>query len=522
MKTNIFKYIFFVVIIALLIISIYILYKDEKNKKGSIENNEVQINMVKELNIGITEYDTINPILSNKRDIQYLDKLIFDSLLDITFDFKIKNSLAEEFSKINDTTYIVKLRENIYWHDGTNFTANDVIFTIENLKGDDIKSIYRENVKDIKKVEQIDDYTIKIILNNESPFFEYMMCFPILSSHSYEEKTLNSKTEIPIGTGRYKIIKLNESIIEIEEVNNENNSKTSKINIIIKESIKDLYNAIVKNEIDLMVTENILYEEYIGTMGYNVSNFSNREFDYMVFNTNDNILSDKTIRKAISYAIDRQKINYDIYNNKYNICEFPLDYGSYLFNLEKIFEYNVNQAKSILVDGGWTYKDNTWRKKNKILKFNLIVNQEDEKRVAVAEEIKRELEEIGIIIDIVKVNNNGYNNYIKNGNYDIILTGNIISTAPNLETYFGENNLSNFNNQDIEILLKEIRSITNEEILKDKYLEIEQIYKEEIPFISLYFNSLFVLTNNNLKGDLSSNWYNLYYNIEKWYKIEEN
>ena len=53
-----------------------------------------------------------------------------------------------------------------------------------------------------------------------------------------------------------------------------------------------------------------------------------------------------------------------------------------------------------------------------------------------------------------------------------------------------------------------------------KLREIE-IYKEEMPFISLYSNSLFVLSNTSLKGDLSYNWYNLFYNIENWYKIEE-
>lgn len=90
-----------------------------------------------------------------------------------------------------------------------------------------------------------------------------------------------------------------------------------------------------------------------------------------------------------------------------------------------------------------------------------------------------------------------------------------------METFLGKNNISNFNNEQIEILLNEVKNIDDKEILKEKYLEIEQIYKEEMPFISLYFNNLFILTTTNLKGDLSHNWYNLFYNIDNWYKIKE-
>ena len=522
MKTNIFKYIFFIILIILLSTSIYILYKGENNKDIGTHNNQLQINMIRELNLGIAQYDTINPILSNNRDVQYLDKLIFDSLLDITYDFKIENSLASEFSKINNTTYLIKLKEKINWHDGTKFTAKDVIFTIENLKLNNINSIYKENVKDIQKIEQIDDYTIKIILNKEVPFFEYMMCFPIVASHSYEEGTLKSKTEVPIGTGKYRIIKISEDNIEIERIDYENETKLSKINVNLKKSTKDLYNALTKNEIDFMVTDNIEYESYIGTMGYEFNYSQNRQFEYLCLNTKNNILSDNKIRQAICYAINKKNINYNIYNNKYNICDYPLDYGNYLFCKKNIFEYDTNQAKNILIESGWILRNNKWRKQNKVLEFDLIVKQEDERRVLAAEEIKKQLEEIGIIINIVKVNDNRYNNYIKNKNYDMILTGNIISTSPNLETYFGEGNLSNFYNEEITNILNEVKNIDDTRILKDKYSRIEQIYKEELPFISLYFNSIFVLTNSNLKGDLSHNWFNLYYNIDNWYNTKDN
>lgn len=521
MKEKTFRYIFFVIVIFLIGLAIYLLYKDGKNEIDNIQNNELEINMVRELNIGISGYDTINPILSNNRDIQYIDKLIFEPLVDITNDFKIENRLAKEFSKINNTTYIIKLREDVFWHDDERFKAEDVIFTVNNLKNNNINSIYKGNVKDIQSINKIDDYTIKIILDKEVEFFEYMMCIPIIASHAYDSNTLQAKNNIPIGTGKFKIAKIENSGIIIEKSHYENESKIKSINLIFKDTPKDLYSALTKNEIDFMITDNIGYEEYIGSLGYNIKPIVGREFDYLVLNNESLILSQKEIRKAISYAIDVNEINYNIYNNKYNVCKYPLDYGSYLYNQENKKEYDINKAKSMLVENGWVFRNNIWQKGSKKLNLKLLVKEDNEKRIAVAENIKEQLSKIGININIIKSSNKQFNSYIKYKNYDMILTGNIISNSPNLETYFSDDNLSNFHNQEANIILNNIKSINNqEEALKEEYSKLNKIYKEETPFISLYFDTIFILASKNLKGNLEGNWYNIYYNIDNWYKVE--
>ena len=521
MKANVMKYIFFAIVVFMVGLAIYFLYIDNNEKVYAVENNELEININKELNIGVSEYDTINPILSNNRDIQYINKLIFEPLIDISYDFKIQNKLAEEFSKINNNTYIVKLRNDVFWHDGEKFTADDVVFTINNLKNKNVNSIYKDNVKDIEQILKIDDYTVKILLNKKVNFFEYMMCMPIIASHAYDEN-FNSKTAMPIGTGKFKITKIEDNSILLQKSNNENESKIVKIKLILKKSAIDLYMALSKSEIDFMITDNIEYEEYVGRLGYNINQCCNREFDYLVINNEKTILRDKEVRKAINYAIDKNEISYDIYNSKYKIAEFPLDYGNYLYNLGSEIEYDINKAKSILIENGWTLKNNVWIKKGKTLRLTLLVDEENQKRVQTADNIKEQLKEFGVLIDIMAVSSKTFNNYIKYKNYDIILTGNIISNNPNLETYFSEGNLSNFNNEEVNNIINEIKNVDNqEELLIEKYKKLEEIYLEEMPFISLYFNNLFILSNKNLKGDLQGNWYNVFYNIDGWYKIEE-
>lgn len=520
MKTNVFKTIFFTIVILLTILAIYIIYKDNKNEKMPANSKKTDVKIDKKMNIGICNFDTINPLLTQNKDIQYIDELIFNSLVSVNKNFEIENNLAQEISKINDKTYIIKTKENVNWHDGTSFTTEDIIFTIEALQNK--KTLYSNNVKNIVNAEIIDKSTIKIYLDEPVAFFEYMLNFPILASHSYNKQSLEQTTDIPIGTGDYRIIQMDENEIKLEKVNNEFQSKISNINIKIYKNIKEVYSKFAKKEIDIIVTQNIYYEDYIGTMGFNVETSKGREFDYLAINNQKKELQNKEVRKAIYYAIDKKEIIYNTYNNKYMVSNFPLDYGCYLYqNKEEKDEYNPTQAKGTLTNAGWNYRNNIWKKGNSKLEFNLVVNSENDKRVLVANLVKEQLEKIGIKINIIKVNNNTYKNYLKNKNYDIILTGNIIPVYPDLNSYFGENNLSNYNNKEVYDILKQIDSIENKELLQQKYNRIYEIYKEEMPFISLYNNVNFVLYSRELKGDLSGNWYDVFYNIENWYKIKE-
>ncbi len=197
--------------------------------------------------------------------------------------------------------------------------------------------------------------------------------------------------------------------------------------------------------------------------------------------------------------------------------------GSYLYENDKVTsEYNIETARSILQNNGWTFNKKVWQKtvnrRTLKLKFNLVVNSSNESRVAVAENIKNSLAELGIQINIIKANESQYNKYLENKNYDIILTGVYSGYSPDLSSYFGENNLANYNNETTINLITEINNITDEKLLREKYNELINIYKEDIPYIFLYYNRNNLICNPNLRGNINPNNYNLYFNIEAWYR----
>lgn len=496
----------------------------ENNVSNSLEETHSQV--ITSLRLGISDFDTMNPIFSQNKNIQYYSKLIFEPLLSINSDYSIEPCLATEYSKTGDTSYVIKLRENVKWQDGQTFGAKDVQYTIDRLK-EGINSIYAYNVSEISGLEIIDEYTIKINLFEETPFFEYNLIFPIMPEHYYSGINFNDDPLTPMGTGMYKIDTRDSNYIKLSRNdkwwNEDKKPKIDSITINIYNNVGEIYNAFKIGNVDLVVTENVNFQDYIGTIGFNNKVFKNREYDFLAINLNNNVLAKKEVRQAINYDIDKNNIIASVLNDRCYTMNNSLDFGSFLYDSSiKIEEPSIENAQKVLSNNEWNLTSRCWQKienyRTLRTNFNLIVNLSNQERVAVAENIKQQLGNIGIIINIRKVGDYQYNSYLENKNYDLILMGTNLSINPNLNTYFGENNFANYNNEEVIKLLNEAKTITDKNMLKEKFSKIQEITNDDCVYIPLYINKNVLLYSSDLVGDINPNWYNIFYNIENWYR----
>lgn len=525
MKTNIFKYFFIIFAIIILILAIVKIRKDEKKSQNeAISTNENVEEIVKELRLGIASFDSINPILSKNKNVQDISKIIYEPLFTLSPDYKLQNCLAKEWAKQTSTTYLIKLNDGIRWSDGKKFCSEDVRFTIDRLK--DSNTIYSVNVQNVIAVETVDDTTIRITLNKEIPFFEYNLTFPILPKHYYEDKEF-SPDIVPIGTGMYAVVEVQDKSLILNKNNYYNNEGKNltleKIIINLYPSVSELYNAFKMGNIDFINTQNSNIKDYIGTIGYQQKEIKGREHDFIALNTQSPILSQLNVRKAIAYSIDRSNIVSSIYTDKYYISSFPLDYGNWIYeNKDTSLGYNVEQAKLLLVDNGWHYKNKYWQKtlnnRTQKIALNFVVKASDVTRVAVAENIKSQLENQGIRINLIKASDSQYSKYLENKNYDMILCSINLSISPDLSTFFGENNLANYTNSEVSDIMNEVNNITDDNKLRENYKKLGEIYKNEVPYLSLYNNKYTAAYARDLAGDVQANWFYQFYNIEEWHR----
>lgn len=179
--SSIFKYIFIIFAVGIIAYAGYRIYNNQNKEE---ENNQdsttvVEENIIRDLRMGITNYDTMNPLITQNKDIINIDTLIYEPLFNLTKDYQLEPCLAKECSKTGDKIYVVKTVSNAVWHDNTPLTAKDIAFTIDLLKKEN--SVYSYNVAHIAETEVIDATTLKITLDSDIPFFEYNLIFPIMS-----------------------------------------------------------------------------------------------------------------------------------------------------------------------------------------------------------------------------------------------------------------------------------------------------------------------------------------------------
>ena len=517
-NNNVFKYIFIVFIIALIIGTAYVLYNQNIQSNEIEEENvtgEATIEMLDSLTMGLCNYDTMNPLLTNNKEIINISKIIFEPLLNITSDYKLEYCLAKSCTKTDDITYEIKIDSSIKWQDGSSLIAKDVSFTIDRLK--ERNTVYSANVADIASTETPDAETVIIHLSKAVQFFEYNLTFPILPSMYYVNENFETTNKIPIGTGMYKIASIDDNTILLTRNDRwryvkEKTPLAQSITIKRYGTMGEIYNSFKLGNIDIINTSLRNYTDYVGTMGYNKKEYKGRNYDYLSLNCNDIILQDKAVRQAINYAIDKNTLVSTVFSNNYYVSNSPLDYGSYLYNSVGEIAYNQEQARTTLEQAGWTYQNGRWQKSIRghvrRLTLSLIVIEDNNDRVNVANEIKRQLEAVGIAVNVTKVSNEKYNDYLNSKNYQMILTGVTNSVNPDLTYFYGDGNLANYNNSDVKSKLNSV----------DNYADIQKIVNDEVPYIGLYRNKNTLILNANVGGNFSPNSYNVYYNFNEWFR----
>jgi peptide/nickel transport system substrate-binding protein len=523
-SNNLFKYIFAVVVIFLIGYTVYVIAQNKSDTSDvSLDQTSTISNIQTDLRFAIADMDTINPIISNNRNVQEITKIIYDPLVTLNENYKLEYCLAEEIAKTDDVTYIIKLRKGVLWEDRSNFTADDVEFTIDLIKNSN--NIYSENLKYVYDLQIVDSTTIKIILSQPVQFFEYNLTFPIMCKQYYENEDFFASSKTPIGTGMFKISEVSTNMIKL--VPNEyywNSNKTpmaTQININLYSNIGEVYTAFKNGEIDALSVKINDVETYVGTLGYNKIEYKSRDYDFVALNTASDILSDTAVRKALSLVIDRNNIAANL-GSGYVSSNFSLDMGFWLYTKDLNIQTNTDEAQQILIADGWEYTSNSWHKKidgrTKKLEFTLAVSSSNSARVTAAENIKEQLANFGIPVTISYLSDDGYQNAINNKSYEAIITGIRVGYSPSLTTFFGDNNLANYQNEEVSEIMKSISNTSDENTLYQNYNRLYDIYLEEVPYIGLYRNTDIILCNQNLVSNMTANSFNMYHNIEKWYR----
>ncbi|MFH1564487.1 MAG: ABC transporter substrate-binding protein [bacterium] len=325
----------------------------------------------------------INPILQTTDAERDLNSLIFSGLMKRDKKQQLIADLAESYEISEDQkNYTFKLRQDVIWHDGEKFNADDVVFTVESIQNPKYKSPLFVSFGGVM-IKKIDDYTVKFALNESYAPFLNILTVGILPEHLWsnvEPSSANlSKNNLkPIGTGAWKFFGLAQSGGFIKNVELEKFKGYYKTAPYLDKLIFKFYPDFVQ-AIDALKNKNIQGlgfisqedKDKINKLKYVDPKILNLpQYTAIFFNQkNNNSLRDVNVRKALAFSIDKNLIVEKSISSDGETIDGPILRGfvGYNPNIER-YEFDVSRANKILDDNKW----------EKILPEDLIKEREEE------------------------------------------------------------------------------------------------------------------------------------------------
>jgi len=486
----------------------------------------------------------INPLYSdNNAADRDLVKLIYAGL--VKFDGEnIIPDLADKWEISSDQkTYTFFLKPNITWPDGESFDSADVVFTLETIQNPRYQSPLLTSFNGIK-VEAIDNTAVKFTLPKAlTPFLE-SLSVGILPEHIWsnipvEAISLTDFNIQPLGLGPYKFKKLVKNKFgTIHSYFLERNKNYHFGEPYIKTLAFRFYDTVNESLAGLQRNEvegiNFLPQRLLGDFNpksASIHAFRLPQYTAVFFNTTaSSRVADITIRRALSLAVDKEKILQEAVSGEGSLIDGPIlpGFPGYHANIEK-FPFDPARATQILDEAGWLAADNNLRKNedDEVLSLTLTTANTPELTKA-AEIIQQSWQNIGIQVELKIVDTAAIQgSIISPRKFDVLLFGEIVGLDPDPYPFWHSSqisaqglNLSNFKHQEADQVLEEARETPDLNKKAEKYIHFQNILVAEIPAIFLYNPNYLYPVGDKIKGldqTLIINPADRFANVHQWY-----
>ena len=487
----------------------------------------------------IGEASNLIPILAGDSASHDVAGHIYNGLVKYDKNLNIVGVLAESWEISKDNLSITfHLRKDVKWHDGTPFTAHDVMYTYKVIVDPKTPTPYAGDFKPVKEAKVIDDFTFKVTY--EKPFAPGLQSWTvgILPRHLLEGKDITTSPLIrkPIGTGPYLFKEWIPGDRVVLVANYSYFEGKPYIERRITRVIPDLATMFLELKsytIDMMgltPLQALKQTDYPGfRREFSKYKYVGFSYVYLGYNLKHHIFKDRRVRQAITHAINKQEIVDGILLGQGMEATGPYkpDMWAYNGNVTR-YEHSKEKALALLKDAGFEQRqDGTLIKDGKPFEFNILVNQGNDVRIRTAELIQKRLRDVGISVKIRVIEWATFiNEFIDKRNFEAVILGWSTSPEPDLFDIWHsskqgpkEFNFISFENKEVDELIIKARHTMDKEERKKCYFRIQEILAEEQPYTFLFIPYSLIAVHKRIKGIEPASAGITYNNLE-WYVPE--
>ena len=492
--------------IALLIAGLGIQYSwnSQGSKKDGAKSGGVYVEGV------IGNISTLNPLLAASEPEQAVSRLLFSSLYNYDVTGALHTDLAESMTVKDDKVYTIKLR-NAVWHDGKNLTAEDVVYTINLIKNPQVRSPLRVNWLDIS-ARAIDDSTVEFMLPAVYAGFSHALTFPGIPKHILQSVSPSSMREAdfsssPVGSGPFAVkrVQTSESTSSTDVVRMEPNTKyygavstLSRLELRAYGNESLLVKAVNSGEVSAASGLSLSAADNIKSKQYSTKHWLLNKGVYLLMNNRSQTLQDARVRQALRYATDTSSIRATVGDNVARL-DTPILQSQIAQKLPAAPDYNLDKAKALLKEAGWTYNQGQWKGKDgRPLAVAVTTSSGRDEYKKIVDALKQQWSKLGVDVQLREIDTSStttsfVQSVLQPRDYDALLYELELGADPDVFAYWHSSqasasgyNFANYSNRTVDNDLVGGRSRTNSALRAAKYIQFVNQWLSDAPAIGLY------------------------------------
>ncbi len=485
----------------------------------------------------ITETASVNPILARDPDGFWLSQLLFDSLIHLDPETGAPLPHLARGWDISEggTTYTFYLVDrDVRWHDGQNFSVEDIEFTMMEILKPTYSGILQEHfaglvgagaiiageATTLEGFQVLDERTVQFKLEEPNAAFlaSAIAELKFLPKHLLAGQEIGDDLPFnrsPIGTGPYELVEWVQGerlVLDWSERYWGEMPCPMTITLLVLPTAQDVAAALEAGEVDLSLVvppgEVARLTEMPGLYLYKQPPSAP---EVLWFNLDHPVLQDARVRLAIAQAIDVQAFTEEVLQATTEPADSHITTGSWAREPAATQRpaYDPDAARALLTEAG--YGDG--------FSVKLAASQGNSYRKDFVEFAREELARVGINVEVEGIELGSGDGNVHEGDFEMMVHSGA-PTVPDpdgLYNYFhsrGRHNYGHYSNPEVDRLLEEARRIPDLESRRDLYHQVMALLRDDLPALPLFWqpNPLIAgLEFHNVRPSALHNYGDLYY-----------
>lgn len=476
------------------------------------------------------------PMLTSDSASHEMSGYCYNGLVKYDENLNLIGDLAESWQVSEDgLTVTFRLRQGVKFHDGAPYTAKDALFNWRFMTDPNTPTPYSGDYLKVKRAEALDDHTFRVTY--AEPFAPGLASWTLaqMPAHLLEgqDPRTSPLNRRPVGTGPFTLRDWQTGAKVELKVFPDYWEGRAYLDGVVYRVIPDmatLFLELRSGGVDWMGLTALQYRRQTETEFFQ-KNFKKYRYlasayTYIGWNLNDPRFADPRVRRALSYAIDKEEIIEGVLLGLGQVATGPYKPGTAWYDPDvRRYPYDPQRALKLFAQAGWERgPDGVLRKDGKAFEFVLLTNQGNAYRKNAGVIIQRRLMELGIRMELRIIEWAAFiREFINKGRFDAVLLAWTIPQDPDLYDIFSSHNIGpgklNFNayrNPELDQLLVEGRSTFDPARRKAIYAQVQRILAEDAPYTFLYVSDALPIVHARFQG-IAPAPAGISYNFIRWW-----